>query len=159
MKKIRHIPSVLLCLLSALPAAAQIGTSTMTGRLTDSSNAVVPGAMVTVVQTGTNFTFNTTTNSDGLFRVLSLNPGMYRITAEAPGFKKSVRDEVELRTGDTLAVDFVLQVGNVTESVEVTGAASLLETETSATGTLMSGKVLYDMPLYQRFVNSTMNLV
>ena len=105
---------------------AQIGTSTMTGRVTDSTDAIVPGASITVVQTGTNFTFNTNTNTDGLYRVLSLNPGMYRITAEAQGFKKSIRDQVELRTGDTLAVDFALQVGNVSESVEVTGVASLL---------------------------------
>jgi hypothetical protein len=148
-----------MCLLTALPVQAQIGTSTMTGRVTDSSGAVVAGANIVVIQTGTNFTFNTPTNSEGLYRVLSLNPGMYRVSAEAQGFKKSVRDEVELRTGDTLAVDFVLQVGNVSESVEVQGVASVLETETSSTGTLMSGTVLYDMPLYQRYINSTMNLV
>ena len=81
----------------------------------------MPGATITVVHTGTNFTFNTTTNNEGLYRVLSLNPGMYRISAEARASRRSVRDEVELRTGDTLAVDFVLQVGNVSESVEVTG--------------------------------------
>jgi hypothetical protein len=52
-----------------------------------------------------------------------------------------------------------MQVGNVTESIEVTGGAQLLETETSATGTVVSGNVLYDMPLYQRFINSTMNIV
>ena len=91
--------------------------------------------------------------------MLSLQPGVYRVTFEAPGFKKSVRDSIELRTGDTLAVDMAMQVGNVSESIEVTGAAALLETETSATGTVVSGNVLYDMPLYQRFVNSTMNIV
>ena len=159
MKRLRYTSLLLACLLTALPVLAQIGTSTITGRITDSTGAIVPGAAVTIVQPATNFTFNTTTNDDGLYRVLSLNPGMYRITTESQGFKKSVRDAVELRTGDTLAVDFQLQVGNVTESVEVSGAASLLETETSATGTVVSGTVLYDMPLYQRYINSTMNLV
>jgi hypothetical protein len=149
----------MLALALSIPAFGQIGTSTITGRITDSTGAVVPRVAVTVVQTGTNFTFNATTNEDGLYRVLSLNPGKYRITSEAPGFKRSVREDVELRTGDTLAVDFVLQVGNVTESIEVMGAASILETETSATGALMSGTVLYDLPLYQRYINSTMNLV
>ena len=159
MRTVRLI-AVLIALASIIPAAfGQIGTSTITGRVTDASGAVIPKVSVTVVQVGTNFTFNATTNDEGLYRVLSLNPGMYRITSEAPGFKRSVRDEVELRTGDTLAVDFVLQVGSVSESVEVTGAASLLETETSATGTLVSGTVLYDLPLYQRYINSTMNLV
>jgi hypothetical protein len=148
-----------ICALAALPALTQIGTSTITGRVSDPTGAVMPGALISVVHTGTNFKFTTVTNDEGLYRVLSLNPGMYRITAEAPGFKRSVRDEVELRTADTLPVDFMLQVGSVTDSVEVTGAATLLETETSATGTLVSGEVLYDMPLYQRYVNSTMNLV
>src|SRR5687768_16782235 len=106
MKRLHYTCFLLACLVTALPVLAQIGTSTMTGRVTDSSGAVVPAAIITVVQTGTNFTFNATTNNDGLYRVLSLNPGMYRISAEAQGFKKAVRDEVELRTGDTLAVDF-----------------------------------------------------
>ena len=140
-------------------AFGQIGTSTMTGRVTDASGAAVPTAAITLVQTGTNFTFNAKTNEEGLYRVLSLSPGKYRITAEAQGFKKTIRDDIELRTGDTLAIDFSLQVGNVAESVEVSGAASLLETETSATGTVVTGSVLYDMPLYQRYINSTLNLV
>ncbi len=146
-------------LATATMAMAQIGTSTMTGRVTDASGAIVPNTTVTVVQKATNFTFNATTNEDGIYRVLSLQPGTYRVTFEAAGFKKAIRDEVELRTGDTLAVDMAMQVGQVSDAVEVTGGAQLLETETSATGTVMSGKVLYDMPLYQRFVNSTMNLV
>jgi len=145
--------------LSTVVLFGQIGTSTITGRVSDSTGAVVPGVNVSVVQTTTNFTFNSLTNAEGLFRVLSLNPGSYRVTFEAQGFKKFVRDNVELRTGDTLAVDAVLQVGNVSESIEVSGSGALLETETSATGTVMSGSVLYDMPLYQRYINSTLNLV
>ena len=87
MKRVHFTSFLIACLLTAMPVLAQIGTSTMTGRVTDSTDAIVPGASITVVHTGTNFTFNTTTNADGLYRVLSLNPGMYRITAEAPGFK------------------------------------------------------------------------
>ncbi len=142
-----------------VPVDAQIGTSTITGRVTDATGAVVPGAAVTIVHAATNFTFNATTNNEGIYRVPSLNPGMYRVSFEAPGFKRSVREDVELRTGDTLAVDMSMQVGNVSESVEVSGATPLLETETSATGTVVDGNVLYDMPLYQRYINSTMNLV
>jgi hypothetical protein len=148
-----------ICVALCLVAWAQIGVSTITGRVTDSTGAVIPTVTVTVVQVTTNFTFSALTNQEGIFRVPSLNPGAYRVTFEAQGFKKLVREGVELRTGDTLAVDASLQVGNVTESVEVTGAPPLLETETSATGTVMSGNVLYDMPLYQRYINSTLNLV
>ncbi|MEZ5400290.1 MAG: TonB-dependent receptor [Bryobacteraceae bacterium] len=150
---------VLAAALCCAAAFSQIGTSTLTGRVTDSTGAVVPGVQVTVVHTGTNFTQNAATNDEGLYRVLSLQPGIYRVSFESQGFKKAVRENVELRTGDTLAVDMTMQVGNVSESIEVQGGAQLLETETSATGTVMSGNVLYDMPLYQRYINSTMNLV
>ncbi|MBI3209464.1 MAG: TonB-dependent receptor [Candidatus Solibacter usitatus] len=145
--------------LFAATCFAQIGTSTITGRVIDSTGAVVPGVSVNAIQLGTNFKNTTPTNAEGLYRIQSLQPGKYRLTFEAAGFKKSVRDEVELHTGDTLAVDMSLQVGNVSESIEVTGAVALLETETSATGTVISGNVLYDMPLYQRYINSTLNLV
>ena len=148
-----------LAALCGVAAYSQIGTSTLTGRVTDTTGAVVPKVRITVVQTATNFTQTSVTNDEGLYRVLSLQPGLYRVTFESQGFKKSVRDGVELRTGDTLAVDMSMQVGNVTESIEVQGAGQLLETETSATGTVVSGNVLYDMPLYQRFINSTMNIV
>ncbi|MEP7364158.1 MAG: carboxypeptidase-like regulatory domain-containing protein, partial [Acidobacteriota bacterium] len=139
-------------------AWGQIGTGTITGRIIDGTGAVVPGAAVTVVAEATNFTFKTTSNTDGLYRVLSLSPGKYRVTMEAQGFKKTTQ-EIELRTGDTLAVDAALQVGSLTESIEVSSAATLLETETSATGSVVAGSVLYDMPLYQRYINSTMNIV
>jgi hypothetical protein len=145
--------------ISALAMYGQIGTATITGRITDASGAAVPNVNVTIVQLSTNFTSKTLTNNEGLFRVQSLQPGMYRISAEAQGFKKALRDAVELRTGESLPVDFSMQVGNVTESIEVQGGPQLLETQTSATGTVMSGDVLYDMPLYQRYINSTMNLV
>jgi hypothetical protein len=140
-------------------AWAQIGTSTFTGRITDGSGAIVPGAKITVVQKETNFTFNVSSNAEGIYRIPSLNPGMYRITVEANGFKKTVRDEVELRASDTIGVDFALQVGNVAETIEVQSAVAALETETSATGATMTGSVLYDMPLYQRYINSTLSLV
>ncbi len=156
--KSRALSTLGAVLLSAA-AYGQIGTSTITGRVTDASGAVVPNVNVTVVQPSTNFTSTTTTNAEGIYRVLSLQPSMYRMTFESAGFKKVIRDNVELRTGDTLAVDIAMQVGQVTESVEVTGQVAALETETSATGAVVSGEVLYDLPLYQRFVNSTMNIV
>ncbi|MCC6859554.1 MAG: TonB-dependent receptor [Bryobacterales bacterium] len=152
-----------LCLVVALACAsgalAQVGTSTITGRVSDMTGAVVPNVAVTVVNAQTSFQFKTVTNQEGIFRVQSLQPGPYRVVFEASGFKRLVRESVELRTGDTLPVNAVLEVGSVAESVEVTAAAPLLETETSATGTVVAGKLIYDLPLYQRYVNSTFHLV
>ncbi len=138
---------------------AQIGTSTITGRVTDSSGAVVPNARVVIVQKLNNFTFTAQTNAEGIYRIVSLQPGSYRVSAEADGFKKTINEDVVLRTGDTMAIDMVMQLGQVTETVEVSAATALLETETSATSTVMGGDTLYELPLYQRYVNSTLNLV
>ena len=131
--------SALCAVLSVSAVFSQVGTSSITGRATDTSGAVIGKVSVTIVQPATNFQFAGVTNEDGIYRVPSLSPGLYRITFEAPGFKRTVRDNVDLRTGDTLAVDAVLQIGNVTESVEVTATTPLLETETSATGTVVEG--------------------
>jgi len=137
---------------------AQVGISTLTGRVTDPSGAVVIGVNVTIVNTDTNFQFPATTNQDGLYRVPSLAPGPYRLTFEAAGFKKLVRQDITLRAGDVMAVDISLEVGNVTDSVEVTGAAPLLETETSAVGNLVTGQFLYTLPSYQRLINLSLHL-
>ena len=67
-------------------AGAQVGSSTITGRVTDASGAVVPKVNVSIVQTDTNFQFAAVTNEDGIYRIPSLSPGAYRITFEAAGF-------------------------------------------------------------------------
>ncbi len=149
--------AVLLCL-SAWPAWGQIGTATISGRVTDPSGAVVPNVTVTVINTVNNFQFTAATNTDGLYRVQSLQPGPYRVTFESAGFKRLVRDNIVLRVDDTLPVDAALEVGAVAESVEVSAQSQLLETETSSLGTVTEGKVLYNLPLYQRYVNLTLNL-
>lgn len=146
-------------LLCTSMAKAQVGSSTITGRVTDSTGAVIPRVNISIVQSETNFQFTALTNEDGLYRVPSLSPGTYSINFEAAGFKKLVRDGIELRAGDVQAVDVQLQVGAVTESVQVSGAAALLETETSATGALVEGNTLHNLPLYQRYINTTLNLV
>src|SRR5438552_4185582 len=91
----------LVILLCSTAAFGQIGTSTIIGRVTDASGAVVPNVSVVVVNTDTNFQFTAATNADGLFRVQSLQPGPYRVTFEAGGFKRLIRDAVELRASDT----------------------------------------------------------
>ena len=153
---------VLFCImgLAFAPAAfAQVDTATVTGRVTDSTGAVVPNAQVTIVSATTNFRFETTTNNEGLYRIQSLLPGEYQLTLQASGFKKTIRPGITLRVGDVLPVDVTLEVGATTESVEVKAQATLLETETSTVGTVTEGEVLYKLPLYQRYVTSTMEVV
>ena len=136
----------------------QVSTGTITGSVTDPSGAPVPNVQVSVVQTDTNIESRGVTNTEGLYRVQSLQPGAYRITFEGQGFKRIVQTGVSLRVGDVLPVNATLQIGQVSESVQVTGVTTLLETETSSNGTVTEGDTLYKMPLYQRYVLNTLNL-
>jgi hypothetical protein len=118
-------------------AIAQVDTGTITGRVTDPSGSVIPNVQITVVQAATNFNFQTATNADGTYRVQSLQPGVYELTYEATGFKRLVQSNVTLRTGDVLPVDVSLDIGSTTESIKVSAESTLLETETSSTGTVI----------------------
>lgn len=131
-------------------AYCQISTGTITGTVVDPSGAAIPGAQVTVVQTETNFESRATANSEGIYRVQSLLPGTYRLTFQASGFKRLVVEGSILRVGDVLPVNATLEVGQLTDSIEVSAKSTLLETETSATGTVHEGETLYAMNLYQR---------
>jgi hypothetical protein len=143
-----------LLLMGAVSSYAQVDTGSITGRVIDPTGAVVPGAQVTVTHTAMNFESVTQTNTEGMYRVQSLRPGPYRVTIVAAGFKRVVRENLELRVGDTMAVDVALEVGSVAESIAVTDAAPLLETQTSATGQVVLGDYFYSMPNYQRNVKA-----
>ena len=137
---------------------AQVNTGTITGTVTDSSGSAIPNVKVTAVQTDTNFQSTAVTNAEGLYRIQSLQPGSYRITFEAAGFKRYVQVGLDLTVGSVLPVNVKLEVGQLTESIQVSAQGTLLETETSSTGSLTEGETLYKMPLYQRYVLNTLNL-
>jgi len=139
-------------------AMAQVGTATITGSVTDPTGAAIAGVKVLVRETSMNFESPSETNSAGLYRVQSLQPGTYSVTFEAAGFKRLVESGLQLKVGDVLPVDVKLDLGNVSEQVQVTGQAALLETETSSNSTVTEGDFLYKMPLYQRYVLNTLNL-
>ena len=135
-----------LVLCAIVPAWAQ-DTGVLSGTVTDSSGAVVVDAQVTAVNVATNFETATVTNSEGLYRIPFLRPGTYRVRISASGFKSFVRQGLELRVGETIPINAVMELGAVAESVQVTAAAPLLETETSTTGTVINGEFFQRMPL------------
>ncbi|MGA2114481.1 MAG: TonB-dependent receptor [Bryobacteraceae bacterium] len=147
------------CLTTAVVAYCQISTGTITGTLTDPSGAAVPNVQVTVVQTETNFETKVSSNPDGVYRVPALIPGTYRLTFEAAGFKRLVQSGITLQVGDVLPVNVRLELGQLSESVQVSALSTLLETETSSTGTVTEGDTLYTVPLYQRYVLNSLDLV
>ena len=155
----RGCPFILLAFFGSAAAAlwAQ-DTGVLAGTVTDSSGAVVAGAAVLATNVSNNFETATVTNSEGIYRIPFLRPGDYRVKITAPGFKSFVRDSVELRIGATLPINATMELGAVAESVHVTGAAPLLETETSTTGTVVSGEFFQRMPLYQRHARAVLYL-
>jgi hypothetical protein len=138
-------------LLLVLSAAAYAQTlATVTGEVRDGSGAVVTGAEISVRNTETNIVRSVVTNEEGLFTVPALNPGLYEIKAARSGFKTASRTGIELQVQQTARVDFVLDVGQVTETVEVSGGAPLLATENATVGTVIERQRITDLPLNGR---------
>src|SRR6266852_5252142 len=100
---------------------AQQDTGMITGQVTDSTGSAVPDAAVTVVNRDTNIGAKFSTGSDGIFVATPLRIGLYSVTVEAKGFKKAVQENIQLRVQDRLRVDFRLEVGEITQTVEVVG--------------------------------------
>jgi hypothetical protein len=148
--------TLIVALLLALPLCAQIDNGNITGRVTDPSGAVIAGAQVTVTQTEMNFESVAATSAEGIYWTRNLRPGPYRLSIVAQGFKKLTREGIDLRVGQTLEVNGALEVGALADSVEVTSAAPLLETETSSTGATVAGDYFYSFPNYQRNVTAVL---
>jgi len=129
-------------------AFAQSTYATVSGFVQDPSQAFIPGVTVTATNTQTGVATQTITNESGTYTVLSLLPGTYRLTAELPGFKTQVINDVQLGNGATARYNFTLQVGALTDSVEVTAEATRLISESSSTiGQVLSEKNVRELPL------------
>src|SRR5258705_7836852 len=121
-------------------SAAQEFRGAITGRINDRSGGVLPGVTVTSTNVATNVASTTTTNNEGLFTIPYLTPGNYTVVAELSGFKKSVREGLEVRIGDRLVVDINLEDGQLEETVLVTALSPLLETGSSSAGPVIFEK-------------------
>ena len=135
---------------SSVALAQTTGAATIVGNVTDTSGALIPGAKVSVVNAETAFNFEGITNGEGYFYLPYLRPGTYNMAVEAPGFKKYIRNGIELRTNEQPRIDVKLDVGNVSESVEVQATTPLLETETTVSGGIMDGQTVVKIPIIQK---------
>ena len=128
---------LVLCLTFVNLASAQLNTADILGTVTDQAGAVVPNVKITVTNTATNDTKTVTTTGSGDFVVNLLPSGQYTVTAEAPSFKKATAN-TSVVSGDRQRVDIKLQVGNVTEVVEVAATAPALQTDSATLSTVIS---------------------
>lgn len=131
------------------PVAAQT-FGEITGTISDSTGAVVSGALVRVTNTGTRQVRQVETNETGNYTIPFLTPGVYQVRAEKQGFKTAARSDVTLQVADSVRVNFTLEVGNVSESIEVQGGAPLLTTENGAVGTVIDNRRIVELPLNGR---------
>ena len=140
-----------LILLAVAPLTAQVSTGEIAGNVTDASGAAVPSAKITATNTETNATVReTASDAGGAYTMTFLPPGRYTLTVEASGFRKIVQSGIVLQVSQRTKVDFALQVGQVTETVEVTAAAPLIESQSSSMGKVIGRTMLNDMALNTR---------
>src|SRR5712692_7100041 len=137
------------CLLASELAFGQTFGS-IDGETRDSTGAVVAGVTVSATNNGTNAVRSAVTNDAGVYSFPSLAPGTYTLRAEKPGFRAVVRNQVELQVQQAARVDFELQVGQVSESIEVRSDAPMLSTDDATVGTVIENKRIVELPLNGR---------
>jgi Carboxypeptidase regulatory-like domain/TonB dependent receptor len=138
------------CVFCPAPGWAQKDAGSIVGTVKDQTGATVPNAKVTATDVERGIHLETTTNDSGDYVAGPLRVGRYTITVEHAGFKKSITPAVDLDVQQRIALNVTLQVGQISESIEVTGAAPLLETETSELGQVVDNKRVANLPLNGR---------
>jgi len=148
--RFRVVLACLAVLASAPGLFAQANTGSIRGVVTDPTGGVVPQADVTLANTGTGVKSTEKTNAAGEYLFEFLPAGTYRVEAKAPGFKTFVRDGLGLDLARQLRIDVSLETGQVTETIDVTGQAPLVETENGALGTTVQNQMLTGLPNLSR---------
>src|SRR6266851_4251163 len=139
---------VVLSVLCALSLLAQGTTSRVAGTVADRSGAPVPKAKINLINEDTHTTFTTLTGDGGTYVFDSVQVGNYTIEVESNGFKKFASRHNPLSIGQPMTVNPTLEVGTVTESVEVSSSAEQVQTETSGNfGNLLTGRSIRDLPI------------
>ncbi len=145
--KAKVVCSVICLLFMAAFASAQEFRASISGHVTDSTGATVPQAKVQATNLATKEVSNATTDSAGSYTIPLLQPGMYKLTITATGFKQYVRDNISLAISQAAGIDAKLELGDVTQTVEVSGEAALLDTQTANRSGLIDAREVSDLPL------------
>jgi len=142
--------ALLLLMVASAVTEAQDATGRIFGTIYDQQGAVIPAARVTITNTATKDARTVTTNKEGYFQGLALPIGSYKVTAEHPGFRTVVSQEQKLQINQALRIDFKIEVGAETQSVEVGAEAAPVETVNPTLGQSITGRTLTNMPLNGR---------
>jgi hypothetical protein len=148
LKKISLTSLILLSLVLMLKA--QSSTGTLTGSITDSTNSLVAGADIQVVNVETNAVVTATTNEEGFYKISSLQPAKYRITIEKQGFRKTILENITVLTAQTVTANATLEIGSTNETVEVKNEAALLTSDSATLNTTVESETLKELPFPDR---------
>lgn len=146
MQSLRTVLVAGLLTLTAIPAAAQEGISSVQGHVVDEQGGMLPGVTVVVTHEGSGMFRQVVSNADGSYFVTGLPPGRYRIAAELAGFKKYDRPNVLLEVGRTASLELTLAIGSLEESITVTSAAPLIDLTAKSVGGNVSEAELTELP-------------
>src|SRR5215831_658001 len=148
---------VLVCIVHVETTSAQSGNASVGGFVQDPSQAFIPGVTVTATNTQTGVVTTALTNESGAYNIPSLLPGTYKLSAELPGFKTQLFNDVQLGQSAAARYNFTLQVGAADQTVEVTAEATAVIAESSSTiGNVLAEKTVSQLPLVS---NNVLDLV
>lgn len=139
-----------LVLISPGSALAQTAQGRISGQVTDSTGATVPNATINIENLGTHVSRRLQTNETGDYVATSIDPGVYSMSVEAPGFTKVVRERVQIEVGNDVKIDFHLKIGSINETVEVKDEAPLTEASNAVLSGVLSNKAINELPLQGR---------
>ena len=139
-----------LTLLAAISLFGQAFYGSIVGTVTDASNAAVRSAAVTLTNTGTGERHETVTGDFGGYQFLNLIPGVYKVDVERTGFKRATRDQIEVTVAGAVRADIAMEVGEVTQSVDVQAAAPLLQTENANLSQVVDSRAVEELPVNGR---------
>ncbi|MGA8342695.1 MAG: carboxypeptidase-like regulatory domain-containing protein, partial [Candidatus Sulfotelmatobacter sp.] len=134
----------------AVVGLAQVDTGSLVGTVKDASGALLPGVTVTATNTDTGIATATKTEQNGDYVITPLHIGRYSVSVEATGFHREIRKDIVLDVQQTIRLDFSLKVGSVSETMEVSGAPPLLETESASLGDVVTAETVEELPLNGR---------
>jgi hypothetical protein len=150
---------LVLCVGSGLPVWSQSTSSgTVAGSVTDQSNAVVPGATVTLTDTSTNISRNTATNKEGRYIFVDVTPGIYSIAVTKSGFATTKTEKQEVKVGESITLNLALQVGGANVVVEVSATGTELQTMNATVGNTVTALAIDNLPSIGRDVNTFIEL-
>ena len=145
--RIKILGIIMLLAVLPLPLAAQRNSAAITGHVYDPSGAPVPGAVITAKQTATGAVNGTTSNAAGIYQFPFLTPGTYEFSVSKPGFKEYVQSGVTLDVSQSASLDFKLELGAVTQTVNVTANASMLQTTSGENSWTISAARVAAIPI------------